>query len=320
MKGTGESLFPLSPPAPFYYLLPQAPPKFYHSRIEKVYHCRIPIILGKNSYEMKIFMSWSGDQSRLIAEQFRSFLTKIIQQSQPYISSKDIDLGSVWSHSILKEATERRFGLIFITPENKQSPWIHYEAGCLIKDLEKDRVVPILFGLRKEDIAPPISMFQMIEFSKESSLNLLKQINEGTPNPLSFETLNELFLTFFPKIEKEISTTMNIQFPSKTSRPTGEILDEILLLTRENKVMISDVFQSNQSLRNFTSTHFSFSNDEVEKAIHQEKFELFRMQLEKIIDQGASKETIHAFLNTIPDNRIKNSIVTHYIKINNNKD
>lgn len=263
---------------------------------------------------MKIFMSWSGDQSRMIAEKFKSFLVKIIQQSQPYISSNDIDLGSVWSRSLMQEAIERRFGLIFITPENKLSPWIHYEAGCLIKDLDKDRVVPILFGLKKEDVGSPLSLFQMIEYNSESILELLTQINSGTPNPMSPETLHELFNTFFDKLNEDIIKIIETESPKKTSRSNHEILDEILLISRENKSLLDDHFR-------ITSQLIKYDRDQnISIQINEKKVQMYIDHLNALIEKNSSQEVINSFLSTIPDESIRNGMIAHFINIKRKKE
>lgn len=269
---------------------------------------------------MKIFMSWSGEKSQAIAEKFKAFLTKVIQQTQPYISSKDIDLGSVWSRSVMKEATERRFGLIFITPENKSSPWIHYEAGCLIKDLEKDRVVPILFGLKKEDVGSPLSLFQMIEFSKESIFALLTQINNATPNPLESTTLEELFSTFFDKLNEDISKTVDSKGSPKPTRPIDEILDEILLLSRENRSLI-EIFREqtlHEILRERKLNQF-YSNSDLKHQMTEYKMKMYISQLDMLISQGKSQEVISSFLQSIPDENLRSKMISHFIEIKSNK-
>lgn len=81
---------------------------------------------------MKLFLSWSGPASHKIAETFREWLPLILQHVEPYISS-EINKGARWTSDIALELQSSNFGLIFVTPENRDAPWIMFEAGALAK-------------------------------------------------------------------------------------------------------------------------------------------------------------------------------------------
>lgn len=44
---------------------------------------------------MKVFISWSGDRSRAIAEELRYWLPTIVQSLEPFISTQDVPVGDV---------------------------------------------------------------------------------------------------------------------------------------------------------------------------------------------------------------------------------
>ena len=41
-------------------------------------------------YGMKVFISWSGEKSKKIAEVFRDWLPQVIQAIEPFVSFEDI--------------------------------------------------------------------------------------------------------------------------------------------------------------------------------------------------------------------------------------
>lgn len=45
---------------------------------------------------MDIFISWSGERSKALAEALRSWLPKVIQNLNPWISVSDIEKGARW--------------------------------------------------------------------------------------------------------------------------------------------------------------------------------------------------------------------------------
>lgn len=95
---------------------------------------------------MKIFISWSGSMSQAIAEALHDWLPRVIQAVQPWLSSTNIDKGARWSDDIAAQLEETKFGLICLTRENLEAPWILFEAGALSKTLDRTYVCPYLFA------------------------------------------------------------------------------------------------------------------------------------------------------------------------------
>ncbi len=73
---------------------------------------------------MKVFITWSGKTSKALAEVFREWLPGVIQAVKPYYSPDDITKGSRWFPEISKELEESRVGLICLTRDNLQEPWL----------------------------------------------------------------------------------------------------------------------------------------------------------------------------------------------------
>lgn len=79
---------------------------------------------------MIVFISWSGALSEAFADLLSNWLPDVIQRVKPWISSQDIDKGSLWS-SELTEALATTIGVLCVTQENKDAPWLLFESGAL---------------------------------------------------------------------------------------------------------------------------------------------------------------------------------------------
>lgn len=192
---------------------------------------------------MKIFISWSGDLSHKIAIEFREWLPYVIQTVQPYVSSEEIDKGARWSVDIAKELESSSFGIVCVTPENIDSPWINFESGALSKAFDKARVSPFLFGLKNSDLKKsPLLQFQSTLFDEKDIFKLVISINSLLESDkLSDEKLKRTYEVWWPNLKEKldslkteiklVSSEKTIPKP-QTNKDNNEILEEVLTLVR----------------------------------------------------------------------------------------
>ena len=83
------------------------------------------------SDEYNIFISWSGSRSKWVAEALREWLPRILQSARPWMSAADIEKGSRGLNEVSSGLQGMKVGLVCLTPENLNAPWILYEAGAL---------------------------------------------------------------------------------------------------------------------------------------------------------------------------------------------
>src|SRR5262245_55813784 len=93
---------------------------------------------------MKVFIHWSGDRSKQLAEAIREWLPMVLQFTKPYFSPADIDKGARWLTKSARSWSSQKIGIIAMTEENLTSPWIMFEAGAISKVVEEGpvRAVP----------------------------------------------------------------------------------------------------------------------------------------------------------------------------------
>lgn len=185
---------------------------------------------------MKVFISWSGIQSKQCAEILRDWIKCSLQASEPWISSKDIEKGTLWFNEISDQLADTSVGIVCLTKRNKDKPWILFEAGALAKGLSANRVCTLLVDLKPSDLDSPLSQFNHTIPDKENMKALLTTINsELGEGALEDRILDQVFETYWPKFETQFS---QIETPSSESddsapaRSNDDILEEILYTTR----------------------------------------------------------------------------------------
>lgn len=186
---------------------------------------------------MKVFISWSGEKSRAVAEIFKKWIPCIIQSAEPYFSSADIDKGARWSTDIAKELQDANFGILCVTKDNLDSPWLNFEAGALSKSMEQSKVCPLLIDLKPAEIQnSPILQFQMTTVNREDMYKLFKSINANSGEArLADSVLDTSFGMFWVKIEEELKSVTSSDSennPKKASDSWKAAIEEILELTR----------------------------------------------------------------------------------------
>jgi len=189
----------------------------------------------------KVFISWSGDLSKKLAEEVRLWLPGVLQFVKPYFTPNDIEKGTRWSTEIANELESSNAGIICLTKDNINKPWILFEAGALSKNFGKSNVCTILFNLDNADLTGPLTSFQATKFDKTDFKKLLTTINNtGSESKLESAVLNDVFEMWWPKLELKINEILknHIDESNNNIRSERDILEEVLELTRINSKRI----------------------------------------------------------------------------------
>ncbi|MCA9125126.1 MAG: TIR domain-containing protein [Planctomycetaceae bacterium] len=185
----------------------------------------------------KVFISWSGELSRQLAEAVREWLPGALQFVKPYFTPEDIEKGARWGSDIVKELESSDIGIVCLTHTNTDSPWILFEAGALSKSLEKSRVCGVLFGLDTTDLKGPLTIFQHTRFQRADFKKLVKTINAaGGEAKLEDNVFDSVFDMWWPRLEEKVTNILNSSNPDgeASNRSERDILEEILELSRLN--------------------------------------------------------------------------------------
>lgn len=190
--------------------------------------------------KMKIFVSWSGELSKKIAQDLKKWIPCIIQSVEVFYSAEDIEKGENWDSKISAELSECSYGIICLTSENTNAPWIHFEAGAIAKSLDS-RVSALMLNIKTSDIQGPLKRYQATKFEKDDFYQLLVSINKATDCPLSKDVIETAFEAIWDKMYHSMN---NIVTSYKPIESGNEILkedpiEEILQLLRKQNVLLS---------------------------------------------------------------------------------
>ena len=196
------------------------------------------------SDDMKVFVSWSGELSKKYASFLKIWLEQCIQSVEVFFSAEDIEKGETWHTKLSNELRDTNFGIVCLTSENVNAPWIHFEAGALSKMLDS-RVATLAINVNFSDIKGPLSTFQATKLEKDDIFKLLQSINNSQEKALSEGKLKASFEAFWPNFEKHILETPETVKIAKEEKKTqskinNESIDEILQLLRTQSAIIND--------------------------------------------------------------------------------
>jgi len=187
------------------------------------------------SRNYNVFLSWSGERSRLVSEFLRDWISQVVQAAKPWMSESEVEKGTRSLDEIGKALADIKVGIVCLTPENLERPWLLYEAGCLSKSIdERTRLCTYLIAdLEPSDVRAPLGMFQATRATKEETLKLLKTINRVVgDDPISEENLTAVFEVMWPKLEQRLASLPPPAEIVPPKRADHEILNEILELGR----------------------------------------------------------------------------------------
>jgi hypothetical protein len=186
---------------------------------------------------MKVFISYSGSRSQRVAEALHTWLSDVIHTLEPWVSSRDIDRGTRWDLDIARQLEESRVGILCITQENLEAPWVLFEAGALAKALDKTFVCPYLLDVRPTDLKGPLVQFQSTMANEEDTLKLVRTINKALGDQArSTEQLDKAFQKWWPELQRALESVPGPSLPLKPLRSDRDLLEEVLDLTRSQVV------------------------------------------------------------------------------------
>jgi|GEM_PF-3469495 len=193
---------------------------------------------------MKVFVSWSGETSRGVAELLKKWLPAIIQSTQVFFSPEDIDKGANWDSVIRDELNSSSYGIVCLTPQNVDAPWINFEAGAIANTLDS-RVSALMIGINPSDISGPLVRYQATCIEKSDFFKLIKGINASTESPIDSSVLQTSFEAAWPQLYRGLREFEKNVKPKRGTKRDEPNPQELILQTVRS---ISNIISSPEKL------------------------------------------------------------------------
>lgn len=181
-----------------------------------------------------VFVSWSGDKSRLVAKALADWLPLVMQGLDTFMSD-GIPAGVPGTAEIFRNLSTADFGIVCVDSGNQKAPWLNFEAGALGSHFgDRTRVVPYLLDITKNQLTWPLTWYQAVAADRDGTLDLLESINTGSSvGPLiRSDRLTLVFNKFWEDLETKLNEARKSSPPVPVNRSDQDILQEVLELVR----------------------------------------------------------------------------------------
>jgi hypothetical protein len=205
---------------------------------------------------MKVFLSWSGQVSKNIAEALKEWIPLVIPTVTPWVSSRDIEKGTRPEEVLSSTLEDTDAGIVCLTAQNLSAPWILFEAGALAKKVSGSRLWTLLFNLDPADVAPPLGQLQHTKFEEKDFRQMVESVSRfAEKNGQSAPYVGKQFDRWWPDLKERVDGFLGGEEGSKTAKAPQRtdrlLLEEMLEIVRslQKRVVVQTPAQSTHNSR-----------------------------------------------------------------------
>ncbi|MEM6326361.1 MAG: toll/interleukin-1 receptor domain-containing protein [Bacteroidota bacterium] len=197
-----------------------------------------------------VFISWSGARALRIARALAEHIEDLLNV-ETFISP-NIPKGEEWNNAVHSAIRDCAAGVIIVTPENKEAPWLLYEAGAIkTAQAGTGRTKTLFVGWQPADYTGPLEAFQGTQTEREDFYQLLKDLNTSCGNVTTQDALSRRFERVWPTVEAVFRRAEAMESPAYIS------VDKV------NSDLISNLIDEMRSIRE------DIGNITIKPAVHE---------------------------------------------------
>ena len=124
---------------------------------------------------MEVFISWSGEKSRRVANVLRDWLPRVVQTIEPWLGPSDTESVTDWRPYLQDMLRSSDAGIICITKSNQRNAGLKFEAEALISAAGPERAIPLIVDLRPIHHLPSSTMSRWTKPALVGYFNALRR-------------------------------------------------------------------------------------------------------------------------------------------------
>lgn len=184
---------------------------------------QIPLRLDQRKPD-RIFISWSGDSSKAVAGELRTWLPLVHQSFKPWMSAQDILAGSFWHDELRKALSACSFCILCITRDALSSAWLNYEAGWIG---DRVGVCPYLIDVSISELSGhPLHLLQAVSADREGTAGLLRALYATCAEPMEADALERVLNSHWSRLGAVLDAARE-KVTQETPRPEDKRLADV---------------------------------------------------------------------------------------------
>ncbi len=159
-----------------------------------------------------VFISWSGEASRLLAEGIKDWIPHVLHSKVAFVSDSSLQAGEDWRERLREELNTAKCAVICVTPEAVSSPWLNFECGAIARNPDA-RVIPICLGIEPEQLPTNLSAKMTCRADKDGVKRLLHGLADALVDAPTSQVLDKAHNDNWTILEKAIENASMECFP-----------------------------------------------------------------------------------------------------------
>jgi hypothetical protein len=179
---------------------------------------------------MNLFISWSGDRSLAVAQALKDWLPMYNNSLATFLSKADVEKGSRWAMEVVEQLANTQFGIICLTTENLNAPWILFESGSLSRAFNQDgRVFTFLLNVKHEDVKGPLAQFQHTLYEKEDFFKMLSEMSKiMTAEQRNEDQKRRTFDALWPQLDDKLNVACKLADTDSSQATTPPSIEDLI--------------------------------------------------------------------------------------------
>jgi hypothetical protein len=246
---------------------------------------------------MEVFISWSGDAARTLADGLKEWLPFVIQGITPFVSTQQ-DAGERWLDNLNGRLRDSRCGIMCLTPQSARSPFLNFEAGVMAHSLDS-RIIPLCVDVADQDIPGPLRQFQRVTADENGAWRLVESLSRFGRFEISKDVLRSAFDSNLEKLTTILADTRNAVTTEMAAAPRNQqCVQSFTCFAREQEAQWGNDFSD--EVARFVHLRRNEGKIEVPSAVFAARAELCRQkELESMHVLYATADSIKNYYNQI---------------------